>query len=65
MRVATAKEYLTDAIWFVELAYNEDDDIPHLRSLLDEAIYLIQEVLNHMNESELYAEMVGSSYHWV
>ena len=60
MRVATAKEYLTDAIWFVELAYNEDDDIPHLRSLLDEAIYLIQEVLNHMNESELYAEMVAN-----
>ena len=56
MDVHEIRQSLTDAIWFVELAYNEDNDIPHLRSLLDEAIYLIQEVLNHMNESELDSE---------
>lgn len=56
MDVEEIRQSLTDAIWFVELAYNEDDDIPHLRSLLDEAVYLIQEVLNHLDESELGSE---------
>ena len=60
MRVDTPKQYLTDAIWYLELAYNEEDDIPHLRSLLDEAVYLIQEVLNHLDDRALYAEMVAN-----
>ena len=56
MDVHEIRQSLTDAIWFVELAYNEQDDIPHLRSLLDEVVYLIQEVLNHLDESELDSE---------
>ena len=56
MDVEEIRQSLTDAIWFVELAYNEQDDIPHLRSLLDEVVYLIQEVLNHLDESELDSE---------
>ena len=60
MKVEAIRQSLTNAIWFIELAYNEEDDIPHLRSLLDEAVYLIQEVLNHLDDRALYAEMVAN-----
>ena len=52
MKVEAIRQSLTNAIWFIELAYNEEDDIPHLRSLLDEAVYLIQEVLLKWGDPE-------------
>jgi hypothetical protein len=63
MKVDEAKRHLTDAVWFARHAYNEseeEEDIPYIRALLDDVIWLVQRVLDEMDGGELISEMVAN-----
>ena len=55
MRVDIAKEYLTAAISYLERASEEKNDI-----YLYDIIAGLQRVIAHLDDSELYAEMVAN-----